>query len=443
VLPARAGRVFSQHRNLGSLLLQTHFGRFVPLSIALSFAAAAGGAAYFSAPGHFGSPVQAADLFDGNSDQSRITAAVRRDKPSVVALDVYVDGTRYVPIDPFGNTEPQTVQGRASGSGFVYDAGGTIVTNAHVISPPRGGQVEKIDVVFANGDRVAGHVTAVDRNADLALVKVDNYAKLPPALPLGDSKRVEAGQWAIAIGEPLELRQTVTVGVVSGFERSEPIGDESGNERTFKGLLQTSAPINPGNSGGPLIDMQGRVIGINQSVAGGAQGIGFAIPIDTIRTDVSAMLKGATPLDGRPANTAFVGLELAPVSALRAELNYNGGGGVAVQAVSSGGPADNSGVVPGDVIEEIDGHAVDSPQAAVNAIRAHQPGQTVRFKIWRSGSETALSVQTTAAPQVSMSQPNGEEPSAQSGPGSHDEPPSPNDDGAQPNQPNSGGDSSN
>jgi S1-C subfamily serine protease len=92
-----------------------------------------------------------------------------------------------------------------------------IVTNAHVISPPRSGQVEKIDVLFANGDHVAGHVTAVDRNADLALVKVDNYAKLPPALPLGDSKSVEAGQWAIAIGEPLGLRQTVTVGVVSGF----------------------------------------------------------------------------------------------------------------------------------------------------------------------------------------------------------------------------------
>ncbi len=253
--------------------------------------------------------------FAAPGDQARITSAVTRDKPSVVALEVTVGGTRYVPSDVFGNTEPQSVAGRASGSGFVYGSDGTIVTNAHVISPPADGQVEKIDVLFANGDRVPGHVAAVDRDADLALVKVDNYAKLPPPLPLGHSKAVEAGQWAIAIGEPLELRQTVTIGVVSGFDRSEPIGDESGGEHTFNGLLQTSAPINPGNSGGPLIDVDGSVIGINQSVAGGAQGIGFAIPVDTVRTKVTAMMANASagtaeesPLTG-PAAAPQLGLD--------------------------------------------------------------------------------------------------------------------------------------
>ncbi len=348
-------------------------------------------------------PVRAADLFDGGSDQARITSAVRRDKPSVVALEVYVGGTRYVPVDPFGDTAPQTVQGRASGSGFVYDRAGTIVTNAHVVSPPTGGQVEKIDVLFANGDRIAGRVTALDRDADLALVKVDNYAKLPAPLTLGDSKKVEAGQWAIAIGEPLELRQTVTVGVVSGFERSEPIDDENGGQHVFTGLLQTSAPINPGNSGGPLIDMNGQVIGINQSVAGGAQGIGFAIPVDTIRTDVAAMLSGGAPANGvSVASSAFVGIALAPLAELRSEINYNGGDGVVVQGVRQGSPADRSGIAPGDVIQQIDGRAVDSPENAASVIRAHKPGETVRLQIWRSGAVSTVAVQTTAAPQVGM-----------------------------------------
>jgi S1-C subfamily serine protease len=351
--------------------------------------------------------VSAANLFDGGSDQARITAAVKHDKPSVVALEVYVDGTRYVPSDPFGGVEPQTVQGRASGSGFVYDAGGTIVTNAHVVAPPSGSQVEKIDVLFANGDRVPGRVISMNRSADLALVKVDRYAKLPPPLSLGDSKTLQAGQWAIAIGEPLELRQTVTVGVVSGFDRSEPIGDEQGGQRVFKGLLQTSAPINPGHSGGPLIDMDGHVIGINQSVAGGAQGIGFAIPIDTIRTDVASMLLDGTTAKAADTTggTAFVGIQLSPLSDDRSGIAYQGQNGVAVAAVTSGGPADVAGIEPGDVIEQIDGKAVDSPEAAASAIRAHQPGQSVAMQIWSGGSERSLAIQTTAAPQVGMAPP--------------------------------------
>jgi S1-C subfamily serine protease len=367
----------------------------------------------------FATPVAAANLFDGGSDQARITAAVRRDKPSVVALEVYVNGTRYVPTDIFGNTEQQTVEGRASGSGFVYDTNGTIVTNSHVISPPRGGQVEKIDVLFANGDRIPGHVVSVNRSADLALVKVDGYGKLPVALTLGDSKKVEAGQWAIAIGEPLELRQTVTVGVVSGFDRSEPIGDEDGGEHTFTGLLQTSAPINPGNSGGPLIDMAGRVIGINQSVAGGAQGIGFAIPVDTIRADVAAMLNtpAGTSSGAVAASPAVIGVQLAPVAAIRSQINYDGQGGVAVQAVTAGGPADSAGIAPGDVIQQIDGHAVDSPQAAATAIHAHQPGQTVAVQLWRNGSQTSVVVQTSATPpQVGMQGPDDSSQQAQPDP---------------------------
>jgi serine protease Do len=160
----------------------------------------------------------------------------------------------------------------------VYANNGLIVTNDHVVHG-----ASKVQVVFSNGDRIPGRVYSEDAAADLALVKVDNYAKLPPALEFASSHAVEQGEFAIAIGEPFELKRTVTLGIVSGFDRDETIGGEMTGPHQFKGLLQTSAPINPGNSGGPLIDLSGRVIGVNQSVAQPAQGIGFAIPADTAK----------------------------------------------------------------------------------------------------------------------------------------------------------------
>jgi S1-C subfamily serine protease len=246
-----------------------------------------------------------------SSDQARIVASVARARPSVVAIDVAFDGTDPMSGDGGG------AAGRASGSGFVYSSDGSIVTNAHVVSAPAGASVRSIEVSFANGDRVPAQLYSLDRATDLAVLKVDGYAKLPPALELGDSSAVRAGQWAIAIGEPLELRQSVTVGVVSAFDRSEAIGDGSdGSARRFSGLLQTSAPINPGNSGGPLIDMSGRVIGINQAVAGGAQGIGFAIPIDAVKAKVAMLMShpdgapdvaAATPPDGEQSAPGLEG----------------------------------------------------------------------------------------------------------------------------------------
>ena len=243
-------------------------------------------------PGNTPPVVSAAALpAGGASDQERIVNAVKRVEPSVVSLLVTVNGTRIVPTDPFqqffgggggGPSVQQRFQERASGSGFVYRSDGLILTNNHVV--PKG--VSKITVVFANGDHVPGHVYSSNPAVDLALVKVDNYAKLPPPVEFGDSSKLNAGQWAIAVGEPFELKQSVSVGVVSGFNRDEPIQDESGKSHLFRGMLQTSAPINPGNSGGPLVDDQGRLIGVNQSTANpqaGAQGIGFAIPSNLVR----------------------------------------------------------------------------------------------------------------------------------------------------------------
>ena len=203
----------------------------------------------------------------------------------------------------------------------MIDSRGDIVTNAHVLQPPQGGKVTKLTVVFANGDRVPAHVLAYNIAADVGILRVDNYGKLPPPLELADSSRLEQGQWAIAIGEPLQLQQTVTVGVVSAFNRSEPIPTENGAEIDFKGLLQTSAPINPGNSGGPLIDIDGQVIGMNQSTVKSAyaQGIGFAIPSNTDsqrRRHRSRRTRAPTRAPS-PASSASTWPTLAPASRTR------------------------------------------------------------------------------------------------------------------------------
>lgn len=238
-----------------------------------------------------GAPVAAAAL-SGVNDQDRIVSAVKHTKVSVVAITEAMNGRIYF-FHSLGQQGPGLdYKGQASGSGFVYDDKGDIVTNAHVVVPPSGAHFSNLTVVFENGDRLPGRVIAANNNADLAVVRVDNYKKLPPALQLADSDRLNQGQWAIAIGEPYELQQSVTLGVISAFNRDEQVKAEGGeNVYDFKGLLQTSAPINPGNSGGPLIDIDGQVIGVNQLTEGQGQGLGFAIPSNIVKRVVPTMLK--------------------------------------------------------------------------------------------------------------------------------------------------------
>jgi S1-C subfamily serine protease len=281
----------------------------------------------------------------------------------------------------------------------VIDNQGDIVTNAHVVQPQQGAQVTKMTVVFANGDRMPAHIVGANVGSDTAIIKVDHYGKLPPPLDLADSSKLEQGQWAIAIGEPLELQQSVTVGVVSGYNRSEPIPTENGGAINFKGLLQTSAQINPGNSGGPLIDIDGQVIGINQSTVKSAyaQGIGFAIPSNTVRTVVADLLKHPGIHQG--TDTGFLGIYMADLNnGVRNQIGYNGQGGVAVQQVFSGSPADQAGIQPGDVILQIDGKAFDSNKAMHDYIASKKPGDTIRLDLWSQGVKKMAAVKLVEAP---------------------------------------------
>jgi S1-C subfamily serine protease len=336
----------------------------------------------------------------GEDDQQRIIAAVKHVEPSVVALDVDINGTRVVPTDPFAGMFGSTDGGggqlmpfheRASGSGFVFSRSGLILTNDHVVHG-----ASKIEVVFANGDRVKGHIYSENAAGDLALVKVDDYAKLPPPVDFGSSRDVQQGEWAIAIGEPYALKQTVTVGVVSGFNRNETIGDGNGSPHVFNGLLQTSAPINPGNSGGPLIDMDGRVIGVNQSVERPAQDIGFAIPVDSVKRMVAVLATHRGP--ATIAGSGFLGVQLAPLDGnLRTQLNYQGQG-AAVVSVVSGSPADQAGIAPGDVIQRIDGTAVHTPADVTAAVHALAPGRAATLTVWSAGTRELVGVHVAAQP---------------------------------------------
>jgi S1-C subfamily serine protease len=257
---------------------------------------------------------------------------------------------------------------------------------------------------------VPGRVYAANIGADLALVKVDNYAKMPQPLAIGDSDRLQAGQWAIAIGEPFELSQTVTVGVVSGFNREEPVPSEGGGLFTFKGLLQTSAPINPGNSGGPLVDTEGRLIGVNQLTANpqnGAQGIGFAIPANTMKQVVAELEK--TPGTRQGTNIGYIGATLAAVTPdIRVQLGYQGNG-VVVGSVLSGSPADSSGLSPGDVIQKVNGKDVTKPDEVIAAIRATKVGSTVNLQVWSSGAKRMVNVKVAERPADQPLQPQPQE----------------------------------
>jgi serine protease Do len=271
------------------------------------------------------------------------------------------------------------------------------VTNAHVV--PKG--TTTIQVVFANGDRVPAKLFSANPGIDLALVKVDNYAKLPPPVEFGDSSKLNAGQWAIAIGEPFELKQSVAVGVVSGFNRDEPIMGEDGQAHLFRGMLQTSAPINPGNSGGPLVDDQGRLIGVNQSTANpqaGAQGIGFAIPANLVRDTATELEKSqGKTLNANTTGTgvAYLGVGLAPLdNNIRAQINYpaTAGNGAVISQIPPNGPAAKSDLSPGDVIQKIDGKDVAGPYDVINTVKTLKPGTTVRLQVWSAGTKKLVVV---------------------------------------------------
>jgi serine protease Do len=264
--------------------------------------------------------------------------------PAVVNIDT-VSRITVGTGDPFFDQffGRRTVQRTGEGSGFIIDNEGHILTNDHVVAG-----ANQITVTLANGRHLRGQVVGADHYSDVALVRVTG--KNLPIAPLGRSQGLRPGQWAIAIGNPYGFQHTVTAGVVSSIDR--PVKTE---DRSYERLIQTDAAINPGNSGGPLVDIQGRVIGINTVVLADAQGIGFAIPIDVAQRVVQELMRY-----GR-VNRPWTGLSAQTIT--REIANYLGMSevsGAIVDQVVPDSPAESAGLRPGDVILQIQGKKIQS-----------------------------------------------------------------------------------
>jgi putative serine protease PepD len=275
---------------------------------------------------------------------------------------------------------------RSQGSGFVYDRNGHIVTNQHVVE---GVAASAVSVRFWDGRTFRAEIVGSDPSTDLAVIKVDAPAAVLEPLRLGDSSDVDVGDSVVAMGSPFGLEGTITSGIVSALHRQMT----APNEFTINDSIQTDAAINHGNSGGPLIDSRGRVVGVNaqiESESGGSDGVGFAIPSNTVRSIVTQLI------DTGSAAHAYLGVKLLPVP-----------GGVALTEVRSGTPAARAGLRPstgtrtvngqqiptgGDVIVALDGQAITSTAELQSGIDAKRPGDTVSVTVLRGGERQTVRV---------------------------------------------------
>jgi S1-C subfamily serine protease len=328
----------------------------------------------------------------------------KRDAPGVVQIKAQVVQQSQSPFDPF----PQEQQGTSTGSGFVIDKGGFILTNAHVIDG-----ASKVSVSFEDKKTVDAKVVGKDVSTDLALLKVDAGGLDLSPLKLGDSSTVQVGDPTVAIGNPFGLDRTLTTGVVSALQREIQAPDGY----AIKNVIQTDAAINPGNSGGPLIDATGRVIGINSQIAtgggtgssGGNVGIGFAVPINTAKELVPQLRSTGRVTRG------YLGITGTTIDKTLESLNLDAKSGVLVQTVQSGSPAAKAGIkggettaqisgnvikLGGDVIVKADGKDVATMDQLVETINAGKPGDTVSLEIKRDGKAKTVDVKLAQRPNA-------------------------------------------
>jgi S1-C subfamily serine protease len=341
------------------------------------------------------------------ADAAPTAVAAFADEPASSVGDIYRTAgpgvvqitSEVVAADPlFGES-----RGRSLGSGFVWDTEGHIVTNYHVVEG-----AERVFVNFTQDDRLEAAIVGTDPSTDLALLEIDVRSKraLSP-IPLGDSRSVRVGDEVVAIGNPFGLDRTVTRGIVSAVQREI----QSPNNFTIDEVIQTDAAINSGNSGGPLLNAEGRVIGVNTQIATagseGNVGIGFAVPVNTVKQVVAELL------DSGRVDHAYLGITMADLNEEVARLFNLPAEGVLIASVRPGSPAERAGlrggdtnvvvdgtsyVLGGDVVLEVDGQAVERADELRSAVAEKEPGDELRLRILRDEDEQDVSVKLGRQP---------------------------------------------
>jgi len=332
-----------------------------------------------------------------------INQIFRRDAPGVVQ----VTSTQVITTntDPFGFGLPQTQSQKALGSGFVMDKAGHIVTNYHVVAGAR-----SVEVSFSNSDNMKARIVGSDPSTDLAVLQIDARSRALTPLAFGNSDRVRVGDSVVAIGNPLGYDRSVTAGIVSAVQRAI----SAPNQFPIDHVIQTDAPINHGNSGGPLINSSGEVVGVNAQIATGNTGsdgnigIGFAIPINTVRTVVAQLItKGKV-------DHAFIGITAKPVTAEIAHLfRLPAESGLLVATVHPGSGAATAGLhagtdtavvsgeswpIGGDLIVSADGVPLSSVDQLRDLIAAKRPGQSISLVVYRGTQKLTLNVKLGRQP---------------------------------------------
>ena len=340
------------------------------------------------------------------SPRSRSTGATR---PGVVQITATtVAQPQGQQVDPFGNILPVTPQSEQSlGSGFVIDKAGHIVTNFHVIQG-----AQKVQVSFSGQDEIRATVVGKDPSTDIAVLKIDAHARALTPLALGDSDAVTVGDSVYAIGNPFGFTRTLTTGVVSAVQRQI----EAPNTLPIDHAIQTDAAINHGNSGGPLIDAAGRVIGVTSQISTGSTGgqgnvgIGFAIPVNTVRTVASQIISTGK------VEHAFLGLGALPVSqSSRSSSTCRRITASSCKTCRQGSGADKAGLVAGktavvvqgesyqvggDIIVSIDGEKLTEYEQLRDAITRHKPGDKVHLEIYRGGKKKSVTATLGVRPNI-------------------------------------------
>jgi S1-C subfamily serine protease len=351
------------------------------------------------------SPVAAtAPLSEPVADGDALTAGEIFEKAGPAVAFVEAERSGAGTESPFGPLPDGG--GPATGSGFLVDHEGTILTNAHVVD----GSSEVTVKLGEEGETLEAEVLGADISTDLAVLRVDSEQVQAAPLQLADSEGIKVGDAVVAIGNPFGLDRTVTTGIVSGLQReiSAP------NGFTISDVIQTDAAINPGNSGGPLLDARGRVIGVNSQIAtaggGGNVGVGFAVPTSTVETVSEQLLE-----DGEVSH-AFIGIQGADLTSEIADLlNLDISEGALVQDVTPDSPADDAGLRPGDatmgiggaeirvggdVIVAVDGEAVSGMADVIAAVNRKQPGDELELEVHRDGEERTIELELADRPNT-------------------------------------------